>query len=205
LTVPQVVTLLGCPNNVSTANTLCTGNDTRLSNARTPSGSAAGAGSDLAGTYPYPQVIGLGGDALPANIVNGFLKRTTAGTAWEEVPYGTGADTVCQGNDSRFYNLPTNVQGGAAYTLVLADRAKCVEANGAAATTITIDASIFGVGDCGEICQTGSGPVTIAAATGTTLHSNGDKHTIAARYSTIAWRVSGITPGPVVILSGDLA
>src|SRR5690242_542466 len=38
---------------------------------------------------------------LPANVADGFLKRNAANNAWQEAAYGTAANTVCQGNDSR--------------------------------------------------------------------------------------------------------
>src|SRR5437868_2014791 len=38
---------------------------------------------------------------LPVPIADGFLKRNSANTGWQEVTYGTSANTVCQGNDSR--------------------------------------------------------------------------------------------------------
>jgi hypothetical protein len=46
-------------------------------------------------------VESLQGDVLPSKTANAFLKRTSANTAWEEVTYGSGTNTVCQGNDGR--------------------------------------------------------------------------------------------------------
>ena len=56
---------------------------------------------DLSGTSDLPTVAGLGGDSLPSNQSNGFLKRNSANDAWEEVPYGTGSNNPCVGDDSR--------------------------------------------------------------------------------------------------------
>lgn len=59
-------------------------------------------------------VVSLQGDALPAKAANSFLKRNLGNTGWEEVPYGTGANTVCQGNDSRLSDsrAPTGPASG---------------------------------------------------------------------------------------------
>jgi len=65
-----------------------------------PSGPASG---DLGGTYPDPTVEGLQGDDLPNPVGNGFLKRNSGNSAWEEVGYGSGANSVCQGNDARLH------------------------------------------------------------------------------------------------------
>jgi hypothetical protein len=70
--------------------------------------------TDLSGTATNPQVIGLRNKLLPAEVANGFLKLTAAGTAWEEVAYGSAANTVAQGNDSRLSDsrAPTGAAGG---------------------------------------------------------------------------------------------
>lgn len=47
---------------------------------------------------------------FPANQADGFLKRNAGNAAWEEVPYGTAANTVCQGNDVR---LGAGIEGQA--------------------------------------------------------------------------------------------
>jgi hypothetical protein len=62
---------------------------------------------DLGGTAALPTVEGLGGDPLPSDIANGFLKRDTGNANWEEVAYGSAANTVCQGNDSRLSDART--------------------------------------------------------------------------------------------------
>lgn len=73
------------------------------------------AGGDLGGIYPNPGVVGLQGQALSGiNVANGFLKRNAANGAWEEVTYGTTANSVCQGNDARLSDprTPTGAAGG---------------------------------------------------------------------------------------------
>jgi len=69
-----------------------------------PVGPASG---DLDGVYPAPTVTGLQNEALPSKLANGFLKRNAANTAWEEVAYGSAANTVVVGNDARLSNART--------------------------------------------------------------------------------------------------
>ncbi len=135
----------------TSATTACEGNDSRLSDSRTPTSHAsshqnggsdevgtatpganaipkadgsgnldswisdAGASTkgliqlaeDLGGTAAAPTIEGLGGDPLPTDVANGFLKRNSGNTAWEEAAYGSSANTVCEGNDSRLSDART--------------------------------------------------------------------------------------------------
>jgi len=53
-------------------------------------------------------------DVLPTKVADGFLKRDSGNTGWEEVVYGTNANTVCQGDDVRLSDsrTPTGAAAG---------------------------------------------------------------------------------------------
>ena len=139
------------------AGTACQGNDARLSNARTPTahktthktgGTDALTPADIGAVPTTVQVIagtGLsGGGSLTAN-------RTLT------VKYGTGAGTVCQGNDSRLNNARTPVAHKATHAAGGAD-ALTPEDIGAASNTVKIRAGV-GLSGGGPL----SADVTLAA------------------------------------------
>jgi hypothetical protein len=66
-------------------------------------------------------------------------------------------------------NLPINDQT-ASYTLVVGDVGKRVVMDVASANTVTVDDSIFGVGDTLEVLNKGAGATTITAGSGVTLN-----------------------------------
>ena len=67
--------------NVGTsAGTVAAGDDSRLTDARTPTGSAAGGGSDIEGTYPSSVTIKADAVALGTDTTGNYVAYLTAGT-----------------------------------------------------------------------------------------------------------------------------
>lgn len=80
------------------------------------------------------------------------------------------------------WNLDTNTQTGTAYTLVIGDIGEYVTLNNASPITLTVPANVFAAGDTVNLVQLGAGQVTIAAAGGVTLNSEGSKLKIKGQY-----------------------
>jgi hypothetical protein len=83
-----------------------------------------------------------------------------------------------------------NPQSGTAYTLVLTDAGKIIEANNAAAITLTIptDASVaFPVGTVITVEQAGAGIVTVVGASGVSVNAFGGAQT-AGQYAIVQLR-----------------
>lgn len=106
------------------------------------------AGGDLGGLYPNPGVTGLQLDPLPIKTANGFLKRNAANTAWEEVGYGSTANTVCQGNDARLSDArpPTGAAGGDLSGNFPAPTVDGLQGRPVAATAPDVDAALTWTG-----------------------------------------------------------
>jgi Tfp pilus assembly protein FimT len=69
-------------------------------------------------------------------------------------------------------NLPISDKT-ASYTLLVGDVTKRTIMNSASATTITVDDSIFTVGDVIQVANKGAGTCTITAGAGVTINTSG--------------------------------
>ena len=97
-------------------------------------------------------------------------------------PISTATQTAL--NDKSDKNITLD-RKTASYTLVAGDNGKMIEMNVAGANTLTINSSLFSVGNQILISQYGAGQTTITAGAGVTLRSSGGKLKTSAQYSLV--------------------
>jgi hypothetical protein len=142
LTVAQVTTLL----EGTTANTLTVGNDSRLSDARTPTGAAGGA---LSGTYPNPGIASgavtnamLAGGITDANLATPYIKAD--GTRSFTGPESMGGNLL---RNVATPQVATDAANAAYVDAVAAGLTPKLEVN--AATTAALAAGTYNNGTAG--------------------------------------------------------
>jgi len=128
--------------------------------------------------------------------------RLTAAVAYSRLPVGTTANSVAAGDDSRFYNVPPVTVTAAAYTLLVTDRAKAVETTYTGGVTLTIDPSVFSIGDVGEVVQIGAGQITFVPASGVSFVAEGGLTKSTTVGAVVGWRIRSTGS---VLLNGSRA
>lgn len=201
---PGLVQLAGDLGGTATSPSVLKVNGVTVSGTPTTSGQVLTATSTTAANWQTPG----GGSGTVSSITNSDGTITIANgsgpTVTVSATIGTAAGTVAAGNDARFTTIAATTQAGN-YTFALGDAGTCVEGTSASAQTFTIPTHVtvaFPVGTVMEVFQFGSGQITIAAASGVTILSDGAKVSTTAQYATISLRQRATN---VWVLAGDLA
>ena len=166
--------------------------DTAVQPAGLAAVATSGAYSDLGGKPTIPAAA----TAAPADLATAAAAGASAKYAREDhahkkpSPADIGAATAASA-----LGVPVSTKT-AAYTLVAGDAGSIVEVNSASAVNVTVPASIFAAGQIVEVCQIGSGQVTIVAGSGVTLRNAGGLK-ISAQYGSASIRFRSATEAVV--------
>ncbi len=141
------------------------------------------------------------GAAGPMGPIGPIGETGEQGPQGEQGPTGPGIPIVNGKADPAYISAPMMLLSGN-YTLSAADAGAHLIVNAAAAVTVTIpddNASDIPIGTEMEIAQEGVGVVTVAPASGVTLHSLDEKRSTAGPYAVVTlkkyaandWRLAG--------------
>lgn len=156
------------------AGTVAAGNDSRLSDARVPSGSASG---DLSGTYPSPTVgklqnVSLGGTAAVGKTLTGtddthaaWVQSQGAGSwIFNVQSYGAVGDGKAATDGAMTSGSPV-LTCATSTPFTSADVGKAIQVKGAAPTGVTtLVTTIAGFTDSGHVTLTASAATTVTNA-----------------------------------------
>lgn len=136
----------------------------------------------------------------PGHGTMAFIKQAADGTPINNIQFYDG--TTSSWLSLTLVNFST--QSGATYTLTAADATKLVNLTSSSSTTVTVPANAsvaFPIGTKIDIVQSGSGQVTIAAASNVTINSKNSWLKLNAQYSAATLIKTGTNTW---LLIGDL-
>lgn len=144
------------------------------------------------------------------SVLNDFLMQahTSDGSLKDGIVSNVKLDNTVQTQLSMIAtlaNVPSTVQPGTSYTLVVADTATAVEFSSASNVTVMVPtqaSAAFAIGTVIELVQYGTGTITIAPAGGVTVRSANNLLSSRTQFSTLSLRKRAADEW---ILAGDLA